>query len=79
MRDHILAGAALLSASAASAGGLTGLWVEARGDWDKVQFNASADCANISDSNNGIAHDGSGEFDVHVDAQESYGNTYVKL
>jgi outer membrane immunogenic protein len=69
MRNYIIAVAALLSASAASAGDFTGPWVEARGGWDSVQLKVSANGASVSGNQSGVAYGGAAGFDVAIGAK----------
>jgi outer membrane immunogenic protein len=66
MRNYLIAAAALLSASAASAGNFTGPWVEARGGFDSVQLKVSTNGASISDSKSGFVYGGAAGFDVAI-------------
>lgn len=69
MRNYLIAAAALLGASAASAGDFTGPWVEARGGWDSVQLKASANGASISSSKSGVLYGAAAGFDFALGAK----------
>lgn len=66
MRNFLIAGAALLGASAASAADFTGPWVELRGGFDSVQLKASANGASVSGSQSGFVYGGAAGFDVAI-------------
>ena len=68
MRNYLIAAAALIGASAASAADFTGPWVELRGGFDIVQLKASGNGASVSASKSGFVYGAAAGYDLAIGA-----------
>ena len=64
MRNFLIAAAALLGASAASAADFTGPWVDLRGGFDSVQLKVSGNGASASASRSGFVYGAAAGYDL---------------
>ena len=64
MRNFLIAAAALLGASAASAADFTGPWIDLRGGFDSVQLKASGNGATASASRSGFVYGAAAGYDL---------------
>ena len=69
MRKYIIAAAALLGATAASAADFTGPWIDLRGGFDSVQLKASGNGASVSASKSGFVYGAAAGYDLAVGAK----------
>lgn len=63
MRNYLIAAAALLGASAASAADFTGPWIDLRGGFDSVQLKVAGNGASASASKSGFVYGAAAGYD----------------